>query len=83
MNGEMLWFNEAKDHGLIATDAGERLYVHRTYFVGGRAPVGRCAGLPVCFEVAEIGGRLSACGVSLVVEHDSGRARFRRGHRFR
>lgn len=46
----MIWFNEDKGHGFIRTEDGERLYVHRTGFVDGQAPVGRCAGKVVSFE---------------------------------
>ncbi len=30
MQGQMLWFNEVKDHGFIRTDEGERLAVGGT-----------------------------------------------------
>ena len=37
MRGQMLWFNEAKDHGFIMTDEGERLAVAGNGFAqGGR-----------------------------------------------
>jgi cold shock CspA family protein len=81
----MLWFNEAKGYGFIASEAGERLHVDRASFVEGRAPVGRCAGRPVSFELALIGGKPSAFRVRLVDEQDCGRARHRygQGRRFR
>ena len=34
MRGQMLWFNEAKDHGFIMTDEGERLAVAGEGFAG-------------------------------------------------
>ena len=34
MQGQMLWFNEVKDHGFIRTDEGERLAVGGTGFAG-------------------------------------------------
>ena len=81
MRGEMLWFNEAKAYGFIATEENERLYVHASGFAAGSAPVGRCAGRPVSFErvVDEYGAR--AVGVSFVEEAAAGRARIRRGQR--
>jgi cold shock CspA family protein len=80
MRGEMLWFNEEKDHGFIRTEDGERLYVHRTGFVGGQAPVGRCAGMAVTFEREEGSDGSRAVGASLVELVEPRRARLRRGH---
>lgn len=51
MRGQMLWFNEAKDHGFIRTDEGERLAVAGEGFAGGERPVGRCAHKVVNFEI--------------------------------
>jgi hypothetical protein len=51
MRGEMLWFNEAKDHGFIRTEEGERLAVGGDGFAAGERPVGRCAHKVVTFEV--------------------------------
>ena len=82
MNGSMLWFNEAKDHGFIRTEGGERLYVDRDGFVGGAPPVGRCAGLPVRLRVGERDGERIAVDVSLVVDEPPRRAR-RRSSRLR
>jgi cold shock CspA family protein len=78
VRGKMLWFNEAKDHGFIETDDGERLYVQRSGFLEGQAPVGRCAGLPVQFDVAEVAGDRTAVGASLIPEPDQRRAHYRR-----
>ncbi|MEX2646829.1 MAG: cold shock domain-containing protein [Gaiellaceae bacterium] len=80
MRGEMLWFNEEKGHGFIRTEDGERLYVHRTGFVGSRAPVGRCAGLAVIFEREEDREGSRAVDASLVELVEPRRARLRRGH---
>lgn len=80
MRGEMLWFNEEKGHGFIRTEDGERLYVHQTGFVGGRAPVGRCAGLAVTFEREEDREGSRAVSASLVELVEPRRARLRRGH---
>ena len=79
MRGKMLWFNEAKDYGFIETDEGERLYVQRSGFVEGQAPVGRCAGLAVQFDVADDAGDRSAIGASVIPERDQRRARYHHG----
>ena len=81
MRGEMLWFNEDKDHGLILTEDGERLAVHGTGFAGSGPPVGRCAQAAVRFEVSEQSGMRRA--QSVVFENDTSprRARARRGMR--
>jgi hypothetical protein len=79
MRGKMLWFNEAKDHGFIMTDAGERLSVLGAGFAGGVRPVGRCADLIVTFEVNVSNGTRQAENVvfeQLVVAH---RPRIRSG----
>jgi cold shock CspA family protein len=78
MRGEMVWFNEAKEHGFITTEDGERLYVHESGFVPGAAPVGRCGGRPVTFERVEDETGIRAVGVSFVDEADARRARPRR-----
>ena len=77
VNGAMLWFDEAKDFGFIRTDDGERLYVDRDGFVDRAAPVGRCAGLPVEFEIAEREGQRIAVDVTLVTKATPRRARRR------
>jgi cold shock CspA family protein len=83
MHGTMLWFNEVKDHGFIATDEGERLYVDGDGFAAGEKPVGRCAGKPVSFEVeeGEGEGERRAVGARLVTMIDPPRARRRHGNR--
>jgi cold shock CspA family protein len=80
MRGEMLWFNEEKGHGFILTEEGERLYVHRTGFVGAQAPVGRCAKKLVTFEREEDCEGSRAVAASLVALVEPRRARLRRGH---
>jgi len=82
MRGTMVWFNEDKGHGYISTEAGERLFVSENGFRGGIAPKGRCAGLPVEFEVAtSLTGR-QAVGSVLVETSNPRRARrrYRGGH---
>jgi cold shock CspA family protein len=77
MRGTMVWFNEDKGHGYISTEAGERLFVSENGFLGGNVPKGRCAGLPVEFEVAtSLRGR-QAVG-SVLVEEDAPRRARRR-----
>ena len=68
MRGKMVWFNEEKGHGYISTETGERLYVSQQGFADGNVPKGRCAGLPVEFDVATTGET-----------RRSGRQRSRRG----
>ena len=77
MRGTMVWFNEEKGYGYISTDAGERLYVSEEGFVNGMPPQGRCAGLPVEFEIETNGGNREAVGSSLVEEEAPPRARRR------
>jgi hypothetical protein len=77
VNGEMLWFDEAKDYGFIRTEDGERLYVERDGFVGRAAPVGRCAGLPVRLSIGERDGERIAVDVTLVIQDAPRRARRR------
>jgi cold shock CspA family protein len=50
--GKMLWFNEDKGHGFIATDDGERLFVAGDGFMEA-PPVGPCAGRLVEFDVGD------------------------------
>lgn len=76
-NGKMLWFNEAKGHGYIETDDGERLPVDREGFIGGAAPVGRCGQLLVTLTVGERAGQRIAVDVSLVADDHPRRARRR------
>ena len=78
MNGTMLWFHEGRGTGFVLTADGERLAVDRDAFVDGAAPVGRCAGLPVRFDVRELDGLRVAADVSVIEEEQPRRAR-RRG----
>ena len=73
MRGTMLWFNGAKDLGVLQTDAGERLDVPATAFSASEKPSGRCAGKPVEFVRAD--GIVS--DVTFVPEGSSRRARLR------
>jgi len=79
MRGQMLWFNEAKDHGFIMTDEGERLAVPGVGFAGEKRPVGRCAHMIVSFEVDETNGTRQAQNVVFEPDVAGKRARLR-GH---
>jgi cold shock CspA family protein len=68
VRGKMLWFNEEKDHGYIATDEGERLYIPGVGFAGGERLKGRCAGLEVEFEVVGVDDAREA-SECVLVEH--------------
>jgi hypothetical protein len=77
MRGTMLWFNEAKDSGLLLTEEGERLPVPGDSFADGIRPKGRCAQAVVAFEVGENEGAREASEVELVPSQSSRRARRR------
>ena len=82
MRGTMLWFNEAKQSGVITADSGERLAVLQEDFAGHEPPRGRCRGTLVEFQVAETEEGMKAVEVSLVPEVIPRRARRRSaGHR--
>lgn len=77
----MAWFNEVKGHGYIWTETGERLFVSQKGFTGGKAPIGRCAGLAVEFEVSTSSDGRQAVESSLVEDAEPRRARrHRSGH---
>ena len=50
MEGTMLWFNPAKQHGFIRTDDGERLRVDEDGFAVGQLLGDRCRGMRVSFD---------------------------------
>ena len=80
MQGTMLWFNPAKQHGFIRTEQGERLLVDVSGFAPGHLLGDRCAGPTVELErqPADVEGGSRAVDVR-VVDNDSGRrARSRR-----
>jgi hypothetical protein len=77
MRGQMLWFNEAKDHGFIMTEEGERLAVAGDGFARGERPAGRCAHKVVTFEIETSGGTRHARGVAFEPEVVARRARLR------
>ena len=74
MRGEMLWFNETKNHGFILTDDDERLPVLGEGFSNGERPVGRCAQRAVTFDVDNSDGTRRAKNVAFtraVAYHDN------------
>jgi hypothetical protein len=77
MKGELLWFNEARQDGLIEADDGARLPVFGHDFADGEVPVGRCAGTPVTFEVQTVDGEDRATLVRTTLEAPVRRARMR------
>jgi cold shock CspA family protein len=84
MRGEMLWFNEDKDHGFIMTDEGERLSVLGAGFAGGNRPKGRCAHQVVTFEINETNGTRQAENVNFARDAAAAhRPRLRTGTRVR
>jgi cold shock CspA family protein len=78
LRGKMLWFNEAKNRGVISTEA-ERLPVDGAAFED-EPPQGPCSGLIVEFDIeaGEEGPR--AARVRVVQEPEARRARRRRSH---
>jgi cold shock CspA family protein len=77
MRGQMIWFNEDKDHGFIRTDEGERLQVDGSGFAPGKQPAGRCGDKVVSFEIDESAGARRALNVVFEQEVDGRRARRR------
>jgi cold shock CspA family protein len=77
MRGQMLWFNDKKDHGFIRTDEGERLRVDGPGFAAGERPEGRCAEKVVTFQIEENGEGRRAQNVVFVREVVGRRARLR------
>jgi cold shock CspA family protein len=77
MRGEMIWFNEKKDHGFIRTDEGERLRVDGSGFAAGERPEGRCAEMVVTFEVDGSGDGRRAQNVAFERHVAARRARLR------
>jgi len=74
----MIWFNNAKDLGFIATTNGERLSVQGSDFKDGGRPEGRCGGRAVAFRVVGEGPEARAVDVVFVDEAAPRRARIRR-----
>jgi cold shock CspA family protein len=81
MRGQMLWFNQVKDHGFIKTDEGERLRLDGSGFAVGERPEGRCAEKVVTFEIEE--GEEGRRALNVVFERQAAarRARLHGGSR--
>ena len=73
MSGTMLWFNAAKDLGVLETNDGERIQVPGSAFEPEHKPVGRCAGKAVECELRD--GAPSR--IAFVAERNPRRARRR------
>ena len=80
MRGELLWFNEERQDGVIVVDDGSKVVVLGGGFAPGHAPEGRCAGLPVSFDLVEDSGEPRAVSVEVLEAPAARRAR-RRGSR--
>ena len=78
VTGELLWFNEAEDVGVIVRDDGERVHVDGHAFSGGVRPEGRCRGTKVAFAIVVGAGGPVATAVSPIAALDARRARPRR-----
>jgi cold shock CspA family protein len=76
MRGQMLWFNQVKDHGFIRTDEGERLRVDGSGFAVSERPEGRCAEKVVTFEIEE--SELARRALNVVFERQAAAGRARR-----
>lgn len=78
MNGTMIWFNPAKQHGFIWTEEGERLLVETAGLAPGSALPPRCRGLAVAFDREERASEVPrAVDVKLVPFEQPRRARLR------
>ncbi len=75
LRGELVWFNEAEDHGVLQSETGERIEFRGDAFVCER-PQGRVGGTLVEFRLDESGS--TAREVVLIAEDTAGRARRRR-----
>ena len=77
VRGTVLWFNQAKDVGVVATDDDERFPVHGRDFAEGERPVRRRTGEAVTFRVRGGAEGPKATDVSFVPEAAQRRARMR------
>jgi hypothetical protein len=74
LRGELVWFNEAEDHGVLEAEDGERIEFGGSAFADER-PVGRVGGVVVEYRLDDTGG---ATDVTVLVADASRRARRRR-----
>jgi cold shock CspA family protein len=78
MQGTMLWFNPAKQHGFIRTEHGERLRVDESGIAVGQLLGERCRGTVVTFDrSAEQDDDARAVNVAAVPLYPERRARSR------
>ena len=77
MQGTMLWFNPAKQHGFIRTDDGERLRVEQDAFATGQLLGDGCRGTRVSFDRAADGSGPRAVNVAVLPLFAARRARSR------
>ena len=77
MEGTMLWFNPAKQHGFIRTDEDERLRVDEEGFAVGQIFGDGCRGTRVRFDRAADGVEPRAVNVAVVPLFAERRARSR------
>jgi len=79
MQGMMLWFNPAKQHGFIRTEQGERLRVDQDGFAAGQLLGDRCRGTQVSFDrtAEETEEAARAVNVAVVPLYAARRARSR------
>jgi len=77
VEGTMLWFNPAKQHGFIRTDDGERLQVDEAGFGTGQLVGDRWRGTRVSFERIDAGGDPRAVNVTVLPIFPERRARSR------
>lgn len=74
LRGELRFFNEVTQRGLIRTSEAD-FAVLGSGFAEGQIPVGRCAGIAVDFEVEGVETESLAVRVSIVDPTTGGRAR--------
>ncbi len=79
LRGKMLWFNEAKNQGIISTEDAERLPVDGSAFVD-EPPQGSCSGLVVEYDLETTDDGPRAARVRVILDPIARRARRRRSH---
>jgi cold shock CspA family protein len=77
MQGTMIWFNPAKQHGFIHTDEGERLRVDEAGLEPGQVLGGRSRGTRVSFDRIVVSEDARAVNVAVVPLVNARRARLR------
>jgi hypothetical protein len=81
MQGTMIWFNPAKQHGFIRTDDGERLRVDEVGFAPGHVIEERCRGTRVTFDRAAVDPEDARAVNVAVIPIDAARRARSRGRR--